>query len=270
MTWVGSLATIEVPKSGNKSWDLESGTKTLGPRTRDQVRFFGGSGVCRGVNSGRGTCAAKDLALDARQTNGVRTVSHSQTKRPLSRAARSPGSRPVGSIPSHASHLFGCLAAYVSALPPLLPPGSFACSGSDGDGVPWSTPPPPRCFSFIFCRNPIGRYRRLLFRCLVCFAAKECAVSTVAFLHLGSRVCFVRFRVWAGSGFGFRVGNERRRRRRRRNKQTKKQGRRRILVSVSSSGDSREEQKRGAGLMAPCMLSSLGLETVMRKNMKQM
>jgi hypothetical protein len=39
---------------------------------------------------------------------------------------------------------------------------------------------------------------------------------------------------------------------------------------VSSSGDSREEQKRGAGLMAPCMLSSLGLETVMRKNMKQM
>ncbi len=160
----------------------------------------------------------KDLALHARQTNGVRTVSHSQTKRPLSRAGRSPGSRPVGSIPSHAHRtVFGCLAAHVSALPPLLPPGSFACSGSDGDGVTWSTPP-PRCFSFIFCRNPIGRYRCLLFRCLVCLAAKECAVSTVAFLHLGLRVCFGRFRVSAGSGFGFRVGNERRRRRRRRRK----------------------------------------------------
>ncbi len=123
-----------------------------------------------------------------------------------------------------APHRFGCLAAYVSALPPLLPPGSFACSGSDGDGVPWSTPP-PRCFSFIFCRNPIGRYRRLLFRCLVCLAAKECAVSTVAFLHLGLRICFGRFRVSAGWGFGFRVGNERRRRRsrRRRKKQRNKE-----------------------------------------------
>jgi hypothetical protein len=42
------------------------------------------------------------------------------------------------------------------------------------------------------------------------------------------------------------------------------------LVSVSSSGDSREEQKRGAGLMAPRMLSSSRLETMMRKKMKQM
>jgi hypothetical protein len=41
-------------------------------------------------------------------------------------------------------------------------------------------------------------------------------------------------------------------------------------VSLSSSGDNREEQKRGAGLMAPRMLSSLCLETMMSKKTKQM
>ncbi len=163
----------------------------------------------------------KDLALHARQTKTASARFHIAKQNGRSQG---PLVRPVPDrsvlIPSHAPHRFGCLAAYVSALPPLQPPGSFACSGSDGDGVPWFTPP-PRCFSFIFCRNPLGRYRRLLFRCLVCLAAKECAVSTVAFLHLGLRFRFGRFRVSAGSGFGFRVGNERRRRRRRRRRRKK-------------------------------------------------
>lgn len=148
----------------------------------------------------------------AKQTASARFHIAKQNGRSQGPAVRPVPDRSVLFPPTHRT-VFGCLAAHVSALPPLLPPGSFACSGSDGDGVTWSTPP-PRCFSFIFCRNPIGRYRRLLFRCLVCLAAKECAVSTVAFLHLGLRVCFGRFRVSAGSGFGFRVGNERRRRRR--------------------------------------------------------